>query len=96
MITRYALFEGKIHDGQENAFRAAVTAEILPLWRQFPNALSVRVTYAIKRDDGAPEFPMILTWRQWMRHWQARCGPRPVLPPRAYWPGSSLVEFITT
>ncbi|KQT51830.1 hypothetical protein ASG47_02830 [Devosia sp. Leaf420] len=60
MITRYALFEGKVHEGQEAALRAAVTAEILPLWKQFPGALSVRVSYAVKRDDGAPEFPMIL------------------------------------
>lgn len=60
MITRYALFEGKVHEGQEEAFRAAVTAEILPHWKQFPGALSVRVSYAVKRDDGAPEFPMIL------------------------------------
>jgi quinol monooxygenase YgiN len=60
MITRYALFEGKINDGQEAAFRAAVTAEVLPLWRQFPGALAVRVSYAVERDDGAPEFAMIL------------------------------------
>lgn len=60
MITRYALFEGKVHEGQEEAFRAAVTAEILPHWKQFPGALSVRVGYAVKRDDGAPEYPMIL------------------------------------
>ncbi len=60
MITRYALFEGKVHDGQEEAFRAAVTAEILPLWKQFPGAQAVRVSYAVARDDGAPEFPMIL------------------------------------
>jgi hypothetical protein len=60
VITRYALFEGKVLEGQEAAFRAAVTAEILPLWKQFPGALAVRVSYAVKRDDGAPEFPMIL------------------------------------
>lgn len=60
MITRYALFEGKVKEGQEAAFRAAVTTEILPLWKRFPGALSVRVSYAVKRDDGAPEFPMIL------------------------------------
>lgn len=60
MITRYALFEGKVSEGQEAAFRAAVTTEILPLWKRFPGALSVRVGYAVKRDDGAPEFPMVL------------------------------------
>ncbi|MGL4198716.1 MAG: hypothetical protein ACRCSX_13240 [Allorhizobium sp.] len=60
MITRYALFDGKIHEGQTEAFRAAVIAEILPKWRQFPGALSVRVTFAESRDEGAPEYPMIL------------------------------------
>lgn len=60
MITRYALFEGKVHEGQEAAFRAAVKTEILPLWKQFPGATAVRVSFAVARDDGAPEFPMIL------------------------------------
>ena len=60
MITRYALFDGQIHQGQTEAFRAAVLAEILPKWRQFPGALSVRVTFAENRDEGAPEYPMIL------------------------------------
>lgn len=60
MITRYALFEGKVKDGQQAAFRAAVLQEILPKWRAFPGALSVRVTFAEARDEGAPEIPMIL------------------------------------
>lgn len=60
MITRYALFDGQIHEGQTEAFRAAVLSEILPKWRAFPGALSVRVTFAESRDEGAPEYPMIL------------------------------------
>ncbi|MBB4953585.1 quinol monooxygenase YgiN [Agrobacterium vitis] len=60
MITRYALFEGSIKPGQTEAFRAAVMANILPKWQQFPGALDVRVSFAEARDDGAPEFPMIL------------------------------------
>lgn len=60
MITRYALFEGQIHPGQEGAFRAAVKAEILPLWKRFPSASAVRVSFAVSRDAGAPEYPMIL------------------------------------
>jgi hypothetical protein len=36
MITRYALFEGQVHPGQTEAFRAAVLTEILPVWRAFP------------------------------------------------------------
>ena len=59
MITRYALFDGTIKQGQTEAFRAAVLAEILPKWRAFPAALPVRATCAESRDDGAPEYPMI-------------------------------------
>lgn len=60
MITRYALFEGSVTPGQEQAFRDAVLAEILPVWRRFPGALDIRVTFSDSRDEGAPEFPLIL------------------------------------
>ncbi|NSZ18388.1 hypothetical protein [Agrobacterium vitis] len=60
MITRYALFEGTVKPGQTEAFRAAVIETILPKWKQFPKAIDVRVSFAEARDDGAPEFPMIL------------------------------------
>lgn len=60
MITRYALFEGHVRDGQEKAFRDAVLAEILPKWKAFPGARAVRVSFAEARDDGAPEYPLIL------------------------------------
>lgn len=60
MITRYALFEGKVKEGRGDAFRDAVIERILPKWKQFPQATDVRVSFAVARDDGAPEFPMIL------------------------------------
>jgi hypothetical protein len=60
MITRYALFEGKVHPGQSEAFRHAVLSEVLPKWKAFPDALAVRVSFAESRDDGAPEYPLIL------------------------------------
>jgi quinol monooxygenase YgiN len=60
MITRYALFEGAINPGQTDAFRAAVLKELVPKWQAFPGALAVRVTFADERDDGAPEYPLIL------------------------------------
>jgi hypothetical protein len=60
MITRYALFEGSIRNGQVDAFRAAVTTELLPLWKQFPGASSVRLSFSEARDEGAPEYPLIL------------------------------------
>ena len=60
MITRYAMFEGSVHPGHTQAFRDAVMAELLPVWTSFPGAMSVRVIFAEGRDDGAPEFPLIL------------------------------------
>ncbi|WP_018431364.1 hypothetical protein [Hoeflea sp. 108] len=60
MITRYAIFEGCVKAGQEQEFRTAVLETVLPKWKQFPGALDVRVSFAEKRDEGAPEYPMIL------------------------------------
>ena len=60
MITRFALFDGSVHDGQTAAFREAVLSELLPLWKQFPGALAVRVSFAEARDPGAPEYPLVL------------------------------------
>lgn len=60
MITRFALFEGSIKTGQTEAFRAAVTSRLVPLWRQFPGNVAVRVMFGEERDEGAPEFPLIL------------------------------------
>ena len=60
MIIRFALFEGQIHPGQTEAFRAAVLAEVLPHWKSFPGVLAVRVCFANERDAGAPELPLVL------------------------------------
>jgi hypothetical protein len=60
MITRYALFEGCIHEGQTAAFRAAILAEVVPHWNAFPGVLAVRVCFENERDEGAPEMPLIL------------------------------------
>jgi hypothetical protein len=60
MITRFALFEGHVKPGQTPAFRQAVTDRLVPLWKQFPGNLDVRVMFSEERDDGAPAFPLIL------------------------------------
>lgn len=60
MITRFALFEGSVKPGQQDAFRDAVKTRLVPLWRQFPGNTDVRVMFSDDRDEGAPEFPLIL------------------------------------
>lgn len=60
MITRFALFEGSVKPGQTEAFRAAVKERLVPLWTQFPGNTDVRVMFSDDRDEGAPEFPLIL------------------------------------
>ncbi|WP_299206157.1 antibiotic biosynthesis monooxygenase [uncultured Tateyamaria sp.] len=60
MITRFALFEGSVKPGQTDAFRAAVLERLVPLWKQFPGNSDVRVMFSDDRDEGAPEFPLIL------------------------------------
>lgn len=60
MITRFALFEGSVKPGQTDAFRAAVLDRLVPLWTQFPGNSDVRVMFSDDRDEGAPEFPLIL------------------------------------
>jgi hypothetical protein len=60
MITRYALFEGRIHEGQTEAFRKAILAEVLPHWKAFPGVLAVKVCFENERDESAPEMPLIL------------------------------------
>lgn len=60
MITRFALFEGSVKADQIDAFRSAVKDRLVPLWRQFPGNLDVRIMFSDDRDEGAPEFPLIL------------------------------------
>jgi hypothetical protein len=63
MIIRYALFEGVIHAGREEEFRAFVRDRLVPLWTQFPGAEEVRVLDGLDRDEGAPNYAMALAIR---------------------------------
>lgn len=60
MITRFALFEGQVKPEQTATFRQAVTDRLVPLWKQFPGNLDVRVMFSEEQDEGAPQFPLIL------------------------------------
>ena len=61
MIIRQAFFEGTIHAGKEDAFKAYVDKKLLPLWLAFPGIKEVRVLYSVERDEGAPAYPMVLS-----------------------------------
>ena len=61
MIIRQAFFEGTIHAGREEAFKAYVAEKLMPMWLAFPGVKEVRVLYDIERDEGAPSFPMVLS-----------------------------------
>lgn len=60
MITRLALFEGAVKPGMTETFREQVRTRLVPLWTAFDGAAVVRVAFGESRDDGAPEFPLIL------------------------------------
>ncbi|MBQ0707529.1 MULTISPECIES: hypothetical protein [unclassified Ochrobactrum] len=60
MIVRQAFFEGAIHAGREDAFKAYVADILMPMWLDFPGIREVRVLYAVERDEGAPAYPMVL------------------------------------
>lgn len=63
MIIRYALFEGEIHAGMEEQFRAFVKERLVPLWTRFPGAEEIRVLDGLDRDEGAPVYAMALAIR---------------------------------
>ncbi len=61
MIIRQALFEGRIHAGQEEAFKLYVAEKLMPMWLDFPGVKEVRVLYRLEQDEGAPTYPMVLS-----------------------------------
>lgn len=60
VVTRYAIFDGRLRPGSEAAFRRAVLEEVVPRWQRLPGALAVRIAFADSRDPDAPEYPAIL------------------------------------
>ena len=60
MLTRYALFEGRVRPGMDSEMRAYVNDVLAPLWRQFDGAHTVRVMFGVEQDLGGPSYPLIL------------------------------------
>ena len=59
MITRTAIFEGRIKPGCEGRFFAGVTQRLAPLWRRFPHASNVRLLKVATADADGPPIVMI-------------------------------------
>ena len=60
MLTRYALFEGRVRPGMDSEMRAYVNDVLAPLWRQFDGAHTVRVMFGVEQDPDGPSYPLIL------------------------------------
>jgi hypothetical protein len=59
MITRTAVFEGRIKEGCEARFFSEIELRLAPLWRRFPNASNVRLLRVTLADPEAPPVAMI-------------------------------------
>jgi hypothetical protein len=59
MITRTAIFEGRIKPGFEARFFEGVEQRLAPLWRKFPHARNVRLLKVATADADAPPIVMI-------------------------------------
>ncbi|MCP5144086.1 MAG: hypothetical protein H6978_04610 [Gammaproteobacteria bacterium] len=59
MITRTAIFEGRIKPGYEQAFFRQIEERLAPLWWRFPKVMDVRMYKIDQVDEGAPPIIMI-------------------------------------
>ncbi len=60
MLTRTAIYEGRIKTGHEEEFFSRVREELEPLWVRFPHVKSVRVQRMRTADEDARPIVMIL------------------------------------
>ena len=60
MLTRTAIYQGKVRDGRDDEFFRRVRDELEPLWRRFPHIVAVRVQRTIAADQDAAPIAMIL------------------------------------
>ena len=59
MITRTAIFEGRLKEGCEERFFAEIRDRLAPLWQQFPHASNVRLMRIAGADEDATPIVMI-------------------------------------
>ena len=92
MLTRYALFEGRVRPGMDSEMRAYVNDVLAPLWRQFDGAHTVRVMFSVEQDPDCPSYPLILA----ITYSDAAAMARGLASPARYESRDLLPNFFTT
>ena len=92
MLTRYALFEGRVRPGMDSEMRAYVNDVLAPLWRQFDGAHTVRVMFGVEQDPDCPSYPLILA----ITYSDAAAMARGLASPARYESRDLLPNFFTT
>ena len=59
MITRTAVFEGRIKPGCEDRFLTAFREQLMPLWQKLPHASNIRLPPVQSADPGSPQIVLI-------------------------------------
>ena len=60
MLTRYAIFEGRVRPGMDNQMRDYVVDLWAPLWRQFDGAHTVWLMLSVEQDPNSSGVPPVL------------------------------------
>ncbi len=60
MLTRTAIYEGRVRDAREEEFFRRVRDELEPFWRRFPGVTAVRIQRVVSKDADARPIAMIL------------------------------------
>ena len=89
MLTRYAIFEGRVRPGMDSEMRDYVNNVLAPLWRQFDGARTVRVMFGVEQDPVGPSFPLVLA----ITYLDAAAMARGLASPARYKSRDLLPEF---
>ena len=60
MLTRYAIFEGRVRLGMDSQMRDYVNDVLASLWREFDDAYTVLVMLGIKQNPNSASSPVEL------------------------------------
>jgi len=60
VLTRTAIYQGRVQAGREDEFHRRVRDELQPLWQRFPKVTAVRVQRVVAADPDAVPIAMIL------------------------------------